>query len=303
MNSVKLLLSVAVLSLSASGAFYAVQNYPVPQFETSSVIPRNQNNNPVSGQPLVEQLAPKYLNDSLNNNLLANTLETENNLTDEVSKDLTQFLIENNPEEPEAIGGRQFIKVPGEQDILNSVLTKSLDKLDKLKPVIQDADLNIASAATNETLNNYIELVRGLFADYEKNSAAALSRQQTEIIKIYQKDGGQFFNNIGSAENSEESQKQFLNLLVLNYEYFSSLITLLNTLGAKLYETAVPEPAIELHKNLLSLVIAKKDIFAEIQTVKSKDPLNAFLNQQVLQAIDSELADSLKKLLSLKIES
>ncbi|MDP3999437.1 MAG: hypothetical protein Q8P76_02490 [bacterium] len=302
----RIFLSTAIISLGLAGGFYFVTSYHLPTAPQSQPTALTLNNNPVSNQPLVEQLMPPSLENYLAGGLLAESSWTEGGLASEISGDLAQFLIENNPEEPDVSGGKQFIQVPTEQDVLNSILAKSSDKLNDLRPIISDADLNISASVANEDLKNYSSRVKNLLAGYRSGLTTAFNQQQADIAKLYQADSGQFLNNLASPEssiNNPEVQKQYLGLMFLNYKYFSNLILLLSGLEGKLYAVSVPRPAIELHKNLLSLVIARKNILTEIQTPKTRDPLTTLLNQQMLQTIDSEFAHWMEVLPNLSAES
>lgn len=298
----RIFLSTAIISLGLAGGFYFVTSYHLPIVPQSQPTALTLNNNPVSNQPLIEQLTPNRLDGSLINNSFTESLGMESELANEISGNLAQFLIENNPEEPNPADGQQFINVPNEQEILNQMLAKSLAKLNDLKPAINNSDLNIVGNPTEEELKSYASGIKNMVADHNTRLTAVFNQQQTNIANLYQKNSDQFLNNFTDA-NNEAAQKQLVELLMLNYKYFSIRVAMLNDLEKDLYETSVPQPALEIHKNLLSLVVATQKVLTEVQNLKERDPLANLLNQQVLQAIDFEFSGWIRQLPNLKINS
>lgn len=262
MNIFKTLTATAILALGISGAFYAVQNYQLatPLPTTSNTESLTENKNLIQHQPFVEQLSPKQTN-SLSQE------SSEDNLINQLAKDLAKTLTEKNPNGPEIINGEQWINAPRPEKIAADLIAEAALKFDpeSLKPTINNADLNISSDNSKKALINYLANFNQIIEDSAKKIPTSSLNTESLSLKII---------------------SQLVDIYQENINQF--------------YQLPVPSSALEIHKKEIRLLSAQKKIFEKMENYQ-ENPLTAILALNELKNIagqfinlEEELTDFIK---------
>jgi len=251
MPFIKLLLSVAILSLGISGAVYIAKNPDLPSqnAENSNDSPMafsEKNNNQVRGRPFVEPLTLQSLE-----------LPFTTGLTADLSKNIAELLIENNPNGPQNIDGKSKIIAPDPQTIAEQLFRGANEKFDlaNLTPVITDNQIVISPENTPEALAAYLNRFRKIFTD-------------------------------GAAQQPQNPSEDYLPETIKAYQ----------NVIQNFYNLSVPKSAAEFHKKLIALLEAKKNIFEKLfnDQKQSSDPVLIIAAANAREQIDLGFADLLK---------
>jgi len=253
----KILIATAIISLGISGAAYFVMYGPpalvlVPSLDSQPTT-QQTNNNPVrAGQPLVENwqsLEPSESNLSIPG---VDRLEEEN-LTEEINRNIAKIIMENNPDGPQTVDGELQLNVPDPEELAAQVLAEAATKFDpeSLKPTIHDSDLIIS----------------------QDNSKEALIQYFFEINKIVSDSAQEISSSV--PNNSENDWLVFVYQLTDAYQESAD----------KFYKLSVPESALEIHKKAIQLLGAKGVVFEKMKNYEG-DPITAILALKYLDDLD-----------------
>lgn len=178
MNTLRIILATAILSLGISGAAYLVKNYNLPgqksEKENNALAALSvENNNPVQSQPLVEQLPAQ-------NHLDLTAQINQGNYTEEFSKNLAETLVAQNPDGPVPMGDKTGINVPDSNATAENLIAESIKKFKSAspEPIVSEKDLQISSDNSKEALKAYLQ-------DIQKISLEANQKMPTDLTSDY----------------------------------------------------------------------------------------------------------------------
>ena len=249
---VKNFILAAIVGLGIAGLVFVSQNNANLLKKENKTAEKGtlNGNNLISNQPFVEKLT-------------SNLTNKEENLTNLFASSLGKIIIENNPDGPANIDGKNGLVVPDPESIAIELLAEAAKKFDpsKLRPTIQEKDLKILEDNSKEALSNYV-----------LNFQNIIKGEAPKVPKAI----------FGDPDN-------------LTLEDISRLSLVYQEIVQKFYKLPVPKSALEIHKKEIELSGTKRNIFEKIKNYQT-DPIATILATQELKKVDQEFAELDKKL-------
>lgn len=262
MTLIKSSVATAIILLGIAGAYFVISNTVNSSLNTANKTNevKSENNNIVAQNPLIKTISQnsgqKSENSALTTNKNSQNANNNQNLTDQLAKNIGQKILESNPNGAEIINGEPSLTVPNPEEITSQLLVESAQNFDpkSLYPAIKDSDLIISNDNSKEALNKY-------FAEFQK------------IVSIAAQ-------NIPEKIFSEELTLENITLLKDAYKK-----TIQN-----FYNLTAPSSVLDAHKKQIELLTAKKNILEKILNYQ-EDPMVTILAANELEKIDKEFVE------------
>lgn len=171
------------------------------------------------------------------------------NTTEKLAENISKKIVSENPAGPGPVG-KQKLKVPNPQELVNNYLQKSIDGFDyaALKPKISDSEIKITDDASPAVLANYLKSFFEILNKVPANNAQA---------------------DVSGA--------------------LSTIIAIHNNYLTEYYALAAPLSLVNLHKQQISLLAASRNIYELVRSYED-DPLKAMLAMKAIDQVRAETA-------------